>query len=119
MAVEYLDDIGGLEADLPIARITIEIEADHTGIIDAPHTTTEAATASLAGLAAAAQAPNAAAAAAAAAAAIAAATAAAHCSPPCQRISSLGGHPVFFLQGLSHSFHARSPQRPSSRPSPS
>ena len=79
MAVEYLGDIGGLEADLPIARITIEIEADHTGIIDAPHTTTEAATASLAGLAAAAQAPNAGAgaAAAAAAAAIAAATAAA------------------------------------------
>ena len=78
MAVEYLDDIGGLEADLPIARITIEIEADHTGVIDAPHTTTEAATASLAGLAAAAQAPNAAAAAAAAATAAATAQSTPH-----------------------------------------
>jgi hypothetical protein len=77
VAVEYLDDIGGLEAGIPLARITIEVEADHTGIIDAPHTTTEAATASLAGLAAAAQAPNAGAAAGAAAAAATAATAAA------------------------------------------
>ena len=123
VAVEYLDDIGGLEADLPIARITIEIEADHTGVIDAPHTTTEAATASLAGLAAAAQATNAAAA---AAAAIAAATAAATAqSTPHiahRHVSEFlrwEDTPFFFLQGLSHSCPARSPQRPSSRPSPS
>jgi hypothetical protein len=56
VAVDYLDDIGGSEVGLPLARISIEVEADHTGVVDSPQTTTTAASAALAGLAAAADA---------------------------------------------------------------
>jgi hypothetical protein len=59
VAVDFLGDIiGGSEVGFPYARITIEVEADHTGAVDSPQTTT-AKRGTLAGLSAAADAPTA------------------------------------------------------------